>query len=91
MRSDTVGSIAHGSEEVHSLLAGPGRCTKDADKLEYLLQAMEYRKQVPDTRVWIDTSLAVLKTDSAQRLAKLALERALLVWMHEARDSKPPK
>ena len=67
------------------------RCAKDADKLECLLQAVEYREQGTDTQAWIDTSLAALKTDSAQRLAKLALDRSPLAWMHEARDSKPPK
>lgn len=67
------------------------RCAKDADKLECLLQAVEYRDQGTDTQAWIDTSLAALKTDSARRLAKLALDRSPLAWMHEARDSKPPK
>ena len=66
-------------------------CAKDADKLECLLQAVEYREQGTDTQAWIDTSLAALKTDSAQRVAKLALDRSPLAWMHEARDSKPPK
>lgn len=67
------------------------QCAKDADKLECLLQAVEYREQGTGTQAWIDTSLAALKTDSAQRLAKLALDRSPLAWMHEARDSKPPK
>lgn len=65
-------------------------CAKDADKLECLLQAVEYREQGTDTQAWIDTSLSALKTEAAQRLAKLALERSPLAWMHEARDSKRP-
>ncbi|GHD37868.1 HD domain-containing protein [Nocardiopsis kunsanensis] len=66
-------------------------CARDADKLECLLQAVEYREQGTDTQAWIDTSFAALKTSSAQRLAKLALERTPLAWMHEARDAKSPK
>lgn len=66
-------------------------CARDADKLECLLQAVEYRKQGTDTQAWIDTSLAALRTGSAQRLAKLALERAPLAWMREARDSMSSK
>ncbi|GAA1442058.1 HD domain-containing protein [Nocardiopsis tropica] len=65
------------------------RCAKDADKLECLLQAVEYQEQGTDAQAWIDSSLAALTTDSAQRLAKVALERKPLAWMHEARDSKP--
>ncbi|WP_433701331.1 HD domain-containing protein [Nocardiopsis sp. CA-288880] len=65
------------------------RCAKDADKLECLLQAVEYQEQGTDAQAWIDSSLAALKTGSAQRLAKVALERNPLAWMHEARDSKP--
>lgn len=64
------------------------QCTKDADKLECLLQAVEYRdQQGTDTQAWIDTSLAALQTGSAQRLAKLALDRSPLVWMHQVQNS----
>jgi len=64
-------------------------CAKDADKLECLLQAVEYREQSTDTRAWIDTSLASLKTASAKRIAQTALETPSLRWMLQARDSKP--
>lgn len=54
---------------------------KDADKLECLVQAVEYRSQgyslVQD---WIDTSLASLKTPSAQALAEAALTMSPLEW-----------
>ncbi|MDT9692610.1 HD domain-containing protein [Streptomyces sp. P9(2023)] len=54
---------------------------KDADKLECLVQAVEYRAQgyslVQD---WIDTSLASLKTPSAQALAEAALTMSPLEW-----------
>lgn len=82
--------IGGAEAEYEAKESAEARCAKDADKLECLLQAVEYRDQA-DTQAWIDTSLAALKTDSAQRLAKLALDRSPLAWMHEARDSKPPK
>lgn len=83
--------IGGAEAEYEAMESAEARCAKDADKLECLLQAVEYREQGTDTQAWIDTSLAALRTDSAQRLAKLALDRSPLSWMHEARDSKPPK
>jgi putative hydrolase of HD superfamily len=67
------------------------RCAKDADKLECLLQAVEYQDQGnTHTQAWIDISLASLKTVSAKRLAEEALTRDPLEWMHQARTQKPP-
>ncbi|AFR07476.1 HD domain-containing protein [Nocardiopsis alba] len=83
--------IGGAESEYEAKESAEARCAKDADKLECLLQAVEYREQGTDTQAWIDTSFAALKTDGAQRLAKLALDRSPLAWMHEARDSKPPK
>jgi putative hydrolases of HD superfamily len=42
----------------------------DADKLETLLQAMEYQSQGYDTSAWIDTSITALRTGAAQELAR---------------------
>lgn len=81
--------IGGAESEYEAKESAEARCAKDADKLECLLQAVEYQEQGTDTQAWIDSSLAALKTDSAQRLAKVALERKPLAWMHEARDSKP--
>ncbi|WP_017623714.1 HD domain-containing protein [Nocardiopsis chromatogenes] len=64
-------------------------CAKDADKLECLIQAVEYQEQGTDTRAWIETSMASLKTAAAKRLAEAALEASSLRWMHQARESKP--
>ncbi|BAU85124.1 metal dependent phosphohydrolase [Streptomyces laurentii] len=54
---------------------------RDADKLECLVQAVEYRAQgyalVQD---WIDTSLSSLRTDSARELAEAALTMSPLEW-----------
>ncbi|MFD3549801.1 HD family hydrolase [Streptomyces sp. NPDC058655] len=54
---------------------------RDADKLECLIQAVEYREQgYALTQNWIDTSLASLKTDSAKALADAALSMTSLEW-----------
>lgn len=56
-------------------------CAKDADKLECLIQAVEYRHQgVATVGRWIDSSLAALKTETAQRLAREVLEAEPLAW-----------
>ncbi|MGW1281219.1 HD domain-containing protein [Streptomyces tsukubensis] len=54
---------------------------KDADKLECLVQAVEYRSQ-GNTLVqdWIDSSLSSLKTISARALAEAALTMSPLEW-----------
>ncbi|MFJ7243760.1 HD family hydrolase [Kitasatospora sp. NPDC098652] len=53
----------------------------DADKLECLLQAVEYREQgYQNVQPWIDSSLAGLKTESARQLAEAALTMTSLEW-----------
>ncbi|MFK8910148.1 HD family hydrolase [Streptomyces sp. YS-3] len=53
----------------------------DADKLECLIQAVEYREQGhQNVQNWIDTSLASLKTASAKELAEAALHMPSLEW-----------
>lgn len=46
------------------------RIAKDADKLESLLQAVEYRAQGYDTEAWIETSITSLRTDAGKQLAQ---------------------
>jgi putative hydrolase of HD superfamily len=46
------------------------RVARDADKLESLLQAVEYQAQGYDTTPWQDTSLTALRTDAGRRLAR---------------------
>ncbi|WP_347878309.1 HD domain-containing protein [Streptomyces sp. KS 21] len=54
---------------------------RDADKLECLVQAVEYREQGYSlTQNWIDTSLASRKTPSAKALANAALSMSSLDW-----------
>ena len=46
------------------------RLAHDADKIETLLQAIEYEAQGHDTSAWRDTSLAALRTDAGRELAR---------------------
>ncbi|GAA3462710.1 HD family hydrolase [Saccharothrix longispora] len=57
------------------------RCASDADKLEMLLQAVEYR----DTGVrrvdgWIDSARTSLRTETARRVAEAAVTLSPLAW-----------
>ncbi|MFD1147954.1 HD domain-containing protein [Saccharothrix hoggarensis] len=57
------------------------RCASDADKLEMLLQAVEYR----DTGVrrvdgWVESALKGLKTGTARRIADAAVTLSPLAW-----------
>ena len=56
-------------------------CAKDADKLEMLLQAIEYR-DVGVRRVdgWIDSARKDLKTGTGQRIAEAAITLSPLAW-----------
>ncbi|MFF0824583.1 HD domain-containing protein [Micromonospora haikouensis] len=55
---------------------------RDADKLECLVQAVEYRHQgIDNVQRWIDSSRAALRTNSAHRLADAALTGRPLAWL----------
>ncbi|GAA2859325.1 HD domain-containing protein [Streptosporangium fragile] len=57
-------------------------CARDADKLECLIQAVEYREQGhQNVQPWIDSSLAALRTPSAKRLADEVLHTGSLEWV----------
>ncbi|MBI3687128.1 MAG: HD domain-containing protein [Actinobacteria bacterium] len=54
---------------------------KDADRLECLIQALEYRRQgCAGVQEWIDSCRTGLKTTSAQRIADAALTLTGLEW-----------
>lgn len=57
------------------------RCAKDADRLECLMQAVEYQ-EAGYTRVdgWIESSRSKIKTDFGKRLAEAALTVSPLAW-----------
>ncbi|SCF27621.1 HD domain-containing protein [Micromonospora mirobrigensis] len=62
---------------------------RDADKLECLIQAVEYRHQgVDNVQRWIDSSRAALKTASAHRLADAALDGQPLAWLTPRRQTE---
>jgi putative hydrolases of HD superfamily len=46
------------------------RLAHDADKIETLLQAIEYAQRGHDTSAWRETSLAALRTDAGRELAR---------------------
>ncbi|MBT8224279.1 MAG: HD domain-containing protein [Dactylosporangium sp.] len=61
----------------------------DADKLECLVQAVEYRQQGNTAmQRWIDSCHAALKTDSACRLAEAALTGQPLTWLRTFRNAE---
>lgn len=56
-------------------------CAKDADKVEMLLQAVEYRDAgVRRVDGWIDSARDGLKTATAQRIAEAAVSLSPLAW-----------
>ncbi|MET8153266.1 HD family hydrolase [Actinoplanes sp. NPDC049668] len=57
------------------------RCAKDADKLEMLLQAVEYRDAgVRRTEGWIDSARKDLRTEAGRRIAEAAVSMSPLSW-----------
>ncbi|WP_028933376.1 HD domain-containing protein [Pseudonocardia spinosispora] len=76
--SKTVRAIVDEYEEQRTVEV---RCAKDADKLECLIQAVEYREAGYSTvQGWIDSSRAALTTDTAARIADAALTTSPLAW-----------
>lgn len=56
-------------------------CARDADKLEMLLQAREYRQQGNvNTEPFAQTALAALRTPSGRRLGEVAMRVDLAAW-----------
>ncbi len=57
------------------------RCAKDADKLECLIQAIEYQDAgYARAQGWIESSRAGLHTGTARRIADAALRTSPLAW-----------
>jgi hypothetical protein len=64
--------------------------TKDADKLECLLQAREYQAQGhEDVPPWIETSVAALQSASARRLAEACQQVPPRQWWRAFAESYP--
>ena len=49
------------------------QAARDADKLESLLQAIEYQAQGYDTTAWQETSVTALRTDAGRQLARAVM------------------
>ncbi|MEV4597904.1 HD domain-containing protein [Amycolatopsis sp. NPDC049253] len=68
-------------DEYEARESAEARCAKDADKLEMLLQALEYRSSgVSTVDEWVDSACAGLFTETARRLAAAALALSPLAW-----------
>jgi putative hydrolases of HD superfamily len=79
-------SAAVGEYEASQTLEA--RCARDADKLDCLLQAREYQEQGhANVQPWIDTSIAVLATSSAQQIAQEAMTQNSLTWLERAKQT----
>lgn len=61
------------------------RVAKDADRLECLVQALEYAAAGHDVREWQRSSLAELATTSARRLARALLATTPAAWRRTPR------
>jgi putative hydrolase of HD superfamily len=60
-------------------------CARDADKLECLLQALEYRAAgYQHVQRWIDSSRAGITTPFASRVADAALAGSTMTWHDQA-------
>jgi putative hydrolase of HD superfamily len=68
-------------DEYESRQSVEALCAKDADKLEMLLQAVEYR-DVGVRRVdgWIDSARKGMRTETGQRIAEAAVHLSPLAW-----------
>ncbi|MFD7626226.1 HD family hydrolase [Streptomyces sp. NPDC059851] len=64
-------------------------CARDADKLECLLQGIEYKAQGYEAaQRWIDNSRARLTTGTGKRLAEELLGQGTLDWLRAAMGEK---
>jgi putative hydrolase of HD superfamily len=79
--TNAASSVLDAVAEYEDAVTLEARCAKDADKLEMLLQAVEYR-DVGALRVdgWIESARKGLKTDTARRVADAAVSLSPLAW-----------
>jgi putative hydrolases of HD superfamily len=56
------------------------RCATDADRLECLIQAVEYRHGGAVVEEWINSNMSALETDSARAIAEAVLTADPLAW-----------
>ena len=82
------------TEEYEANKTTEARLAHDADKIETLLQAIEYQAQGHDTQGWRDTSVAALRTSAGRELARVISATGAHAWLapfqasyHELRAS----
>jgi 5'-deoxynucleotidase YfbR-like HD superfamily hydrolase len=81
MPESSARSIQEAVHEFESQSTAEARCARDADKLECLFQALEYRDLgVERVQGWVDSSMKALGTKTAQRIAEAALVTSPLAW-----------
>jgi putative hydrolase of HD superfamily len=69
------------TEEFEAQETLESRCARDSDKLECLLQAVEYRESgYLLVQGWIDSSHEALVTETAKKIADAALCTSILAW-----------
>ncbi|MCR3720284.1 MULTISPECIES: HD domain-containing protein [Prauserella salsuginis group] len=74
-------SVRGAVDEYENAASAEARCARDADKLEMLLQAVEYRHiGVAGAGEWIDSAQRTLTTTTARRVAEAALTLSPLAW-----------
>ncbi|RSM74632.1 HD domain-containing protein [Kibdelosporangium aridum] len=74
-------SVRQAVNEYEDGLTTEALCAKDADKLEMLLQAIEYRETgVQRVDGWIESARKSLNTGTAKRVAEAALTVSPLAW-----------
>ncbi len=68
-------------DEYETRSSAAALCAKDADKLEMLLQALEYRDVgVRPVGEWIESARKGLKTETARKIAEAALTLSPMSW-----------
>lgn len=67
-------------------------CARDADRLECLLQGIEYRSHgYEGAQRWIDNSRKRLSTETAQKLGDRLLELEPLDWLRSTMGERSPR
>lgn len=80
-----IASLVDEHESAKTATATPeSRCSRDADKLDCLLQAREYQSQGNEhMQPWIDSMIAAVATETGKRLAVAAQEVSPGAWWAE--------
>ena len=78
---ESAATVQDAVAEYEAQVSASARCARDADKLECLIQAIEYQASgYRGAQGWIDSSRKNLTTVTAQRIADAALTTSPLAW-----------